>query len=263
MSERFHDTLDEADLHLWVDGRMTPEQLQAFEHRLRQSESMWAQAQAWRLQRQQLKGLHISVLDEEPPSYLAHWARKTERHAQTQTKWFKLGGMAASWCVALGLGWALGQPNNDHGFTQFAKQATMAHAVFQPEQRHPVEVTADQEPHLVQWLSNRLGQPLVVANLTPAGFDLLGGRLLPGDSGPRAQLMYQHDNGSRITIYVGIVNPASNPNTTMQLYADGTVSTLYWVANGKAIALSGQLPPNDLKGLAQYIYTQMINMQPI
>jgi anti-sigma factor RsiW len=37
---------------------------------------------------------------------------------------------------------------------RFVRQAAVAYAVYQPEQRHPVEVAADQQEHLVQWLSS-------------------------------------------------------------------------------------------------------------
>lgn len=40
---------------------------------------------------------------------------------------------------------------------QFACIAAVAYAVYSPEKRHPVEVGADQEQHLVNWLSKRLG----------------------------------------------------------------------------------------------------------
>ena len=64
--------------------------------------------------------------------------------------------------------------------------AIAAHRTFSVEVRHPVEVDAGQEPHLVQWLSKRLGHQLIVPDLTVAGFRLMGGRLLPAEDGPAA-----------------------------------------------------------------------------
>ena len=76
--------------------------------------------------------------------------------------------------------------------TEFVRQAAGVHAVYQPEQRHPVEVGAARQDHLVQWLSKRLGRPLKVPVLSTQGFELVGGRLLPGDASARAQFMYQN-----------------------------------------------------------------------
>ena len=42
--------------------------------------------------------------------------------------------------------------------SEFARQAVLAHVVYSPEVRHPVEVRAAQQEHLVQWLSKRLGR---------------------------------------------------------------------------------------------------------
>jgi anti-sigma factor RsiW len=53
--------------------------------------------------------------------------------------------------------------------------AIAAHRTFAVEVRHPVEVDAGQEAHLVQWLSKRLGRQLVMPDLTVAGFRLMGG----------------------------------------------------------------------------------------
>jgi anti-sigma factor RsiW len=72
------------------------------------------------------------------------------------------------------------------------RQAGFAHAVYLPEKRHPVEVAAAEQDHMVQWLSKRLGKPLKIPQLGAQGFELVGGRLLPGDSGARAQFMFQN-----------------------------------------------------------------------
>src|SRR5207253_2844674 len=80
--------------------------------------------------------------------------------------------------------------------------ALAAHRTFAVEVRHPVEVDAAQEAHLVQWLSKRLGRPLVVPDLSATGFHLIGGRLLPSEGGPAAQLMYENGTGERLTVYV-------------------------------------------------------------
>ena len=78
----------------------------------------------------------------------------------------------------------------------------VAHAVYTPEVRHPVEVHADQEAHLTAWLSKRLGAPLKPPALADAGYQLVGGRLLPGATGSVAQFMYEDASHQRLTLYV-------------------------------------------------------------
>jgi anti-sigma factor RsiW len=143
---------------------------------------------------------------------------------------------------------------------QFVHQATAAFAVYTPEVRHPVEVDAAQQQHLVQWLSKRLNRPLKLPTLAPSGYELVGGRLLPGDDGARAQFMYQNANGERVTLYVGAVEGAAGKGmgeTAFRFSNEGSVASFYWVENGFGYALSGKLPRQGLLVLAEAVYRQI------
>jgi anti-sigma factor RsiW len=136
----------------------------------------------------------------------------------------------------------------------------MAYAVFTPEVRHPVEVESAQQEHLAQWLSKRLGRPIRIVGLQDAGYALLGGRLLPGEDGTRAQFMYQSADGKRITLYLGAVAAASTldrQETAFRFAQEGKVASFYWVDQGFGYALSGELPRPELMTLAQLVYQQL------
>jgi anti-sigma factor RsiW len=122
-----------------------------------------------------------------------------------------------------------------------------------------VEVTAAQQEHLVQWLSKRLGRPLKVPLLTAQGYELMGGRLLPGDDGARAQFMYQNGAGQRLTLYLGALKPgaADARETSFRFLDDGPVPGFYWVDQGFGYALAGQLPRPALQELARAVYAQL------
>ena len=109
------------------------------------------------------------------------------------------------------------------GPATFPMRAARAHAVYAPEVRHPVEVDAKEQEHLVKWLSKRLGLTLKVPVLAPEGFELLGGRLLPGPEGPVAQFMYQDSAGKRLTLYVSKPSRADTL-TAFRFAQDGPVS---------------------------------------
>ena len=83
------------------------------------------------------------------------------------------------------------------GRTLITANAITAYRTYSVEVRHPVEVDAGQEAHLVQWLSKRLGRQLVVPDLASAGFRLMGGRLLPAKDGQAAKFMYENGNAER------------------------------------------------------------------
>ncbi|MCX4137173.1 MULTISPECIES: anti-sigma factor family protein [Paraburkholderia] len=167
-----------------------------------------------------------------------------------RTSWWQQAGVAAS-CVAMGValgsvpGWM--STNIAADSPVFAKRADIAFAVYAPEQRHPVEVAAPQRDQLVDWLSRRLGQRLSVPSLREYGFSLIGGRLLPGESGPAAQFMYQNTAGARLTMYVaGVPKDA----TAFRLFRDGNRSTFYWESQGTGCALTGLVSEVQLRSMA-------------
>jgi anti-sigma factor RsiW len=138
----------------------------------------------------------------------------------------------------------------------FARRATMAHAVYAPEVRHPVEVGADQEQHLVNWLSKRLGSELRVPHLSKLGFDLVGGRLLPGERGPVAQFMYQNAKGQRLTLYMRSSGEA-NRETSFRYDRQGKIGVFFWIDGPLGYALTGELNRTELLQVAKAVYDQL------
>jgi anti-sigma factor RsiW len=138
-----------------------------------------------------------------------------------------------------------------------ARRAAVAHATYSPEVRHPVEVGADQEAHLVTWLSKRLGTPLRAPKLESVGYSLVGGRLLPGDSGPVAHFMYQCNRGTRITLYVRS-DMGSNRSTAFRYAREGSIGVFYWVDSKIGYALSSaDISKDDLFKVANAAYQQL------
>src|SRR5690606_9736269 len=86
------------------------------------------------------------------------------------------------------------------------ESAVRAHSLYVRENRHAVEVSAAEKEHLVNWLSNRVTQPITPPDLTAEGFSFVGGRLLPpteyAETGPAAQLMYENAGSERVTVYI-------------------------------------------------------------
>ena len=138
----------------------------------------------------------------------------------------------------------------------FSMRAARAHLVYAPEVRHPVEVDATQQEHLVKWLSKRLALDLKVPLLTGEGFELLGGRLLPGPEGPVAQFMYQDSAGKRLTLYVSKPNRADQP-AAFRYAQEGPVSVFYWIDRDCGYALSGELDRPTLTRVATAVYRQL------
>lgn len=269
MNEPSFPTTDDPELHAYVDGRLDPLRQAAVEARLAGDPVLAHQVHAWKAQRLALRDMHADVLEQTIPPHLLQAAQMLDTRSSSVARWQRWGGMAAAILVAFGAGWAghvqwqdrtVATANGSRVAGQFVHQAVLAHSVYVPEVRHPVEVEAAQQQHLVQWLSKRLNRPLKLPSLAPSGYELVGGRLLPGESGARAQFMYQNGNGERVTLYVGAVDGAAGKGmgeTAFRFANEGGVASFYWVENGFGYAITGKLPRPGLLVLAEAAYRQL------
>ena len=245
--------ISEADLHAYVDDELErPRRTDVEAHVETQPEDA-ARVAAYAHLNDVLRARYDDILEQPVPARLtrppARRAPKVLRYAAA-LGWLTLGGLA---------GWQLHawQVRDDQASTPaWARRAAVAHIVYSPEVRHPVEVGADQEDHLVAWLSKRLGTPLRIPNLNGIGYGLVGGRLLPGERGPAAQFMYEDGQGQRLTLYVR-ANREQSRETAFRFAQDGPVRVFYWVDRGLGFALSAELEKEDLLRVANALYQQL------
>jgi anti-sigma factor RsiW len=208
-----------------------------------------------------LHELYDPVLREPVPEHLVRARQPRGRAYAVAAAWIALG-------LAIGLtaGWQLHQWRTppasasapEGAVPAFVKRAAVAHATYSPEVRHPVEVGADQEAHLVAWLSKRLGAPLRAPHLESVGYNLVGGRLLPGDPGsPVAHFMYQCKMGTRITLYVR-ANAPGNRETAFLYAPEGNIKVFYWIDRKLGYAISSaDIDKETLLKVAHAAYQQL------
>lgn len=243
---------EEGDLHAYVDGRLSEERRNEMEGFLATNPQEAERVRAYQQQNHMLRALFDPVLAESVP---AKWHKAPRRWSHS----VRPVAAAVVWIVVGGvLGWLVREQNivRSSKDYNFAKQAAVAHAVYTPEVRHPVEVSAAQEEHLVTWLSKRLGTPLKVPHLGGLGYELVGGRLLPGDQGPVAQFMYQDKNGQRLTLYVK-TDPSVVRETAFRFSQEGRVAVVYWIDRQLSYAVSGELRKDELLRIANAIYQKL------
>jgi anti-sigma factor RsiW len=244
--------ISEDDLHAWVDGRLDAARRADLEAWLAERPAERERLEAWQAQNRLLHGQFDVLLHEPVPARLSDTAAPRARpvwRMAASVAWLALGGL---------IGFALRGSLAPPGMAPEAalpRQAAIAHAVYSPEVRHPVEVAADQETHLVAWLSKRLGTPLKVPDLNEAGFALVGGRLLPGEGGPVAQFMYQDGGGRRLTLYV--CSQQGEKETAFRYAREGGIGVFYWLDGRLGYALSSELMQPELLKLATLVYRQL------
>jgi anti-sigma factor RsiW len=248
----------ELDLQAYADGNLTEERRAAVAAWLASHPEDAERIESYRRLGEELRSAYDGVLHEPVPAYLERLVRAGRlRRAALVAGLLGLG-------IALGAvgGWQLrsmqsvpaaaGDPT-----AALARRAAVAHATYSPEVRHPVEVGADQEAHLVTWLSKRLGTPLRAPKLESVGYSLVGGRLLPGENGPVAHFMYQCNRGTRVTLYVRS-DMGTNRSTAFRYAREGNVGVFYWVDSKLGYAVSsGDISKEDLLNVATAAYHQL------
>ncbi len=247
-------TISERDLHAYFDRQMDdPAQIAAVEAYLAAHPEEEARLREYRRVEDALRVGLDKVAQEPVPEALRAAVLAPPRRASWVAAAAGCGG------IVLGalLGWWLhGDPaaSGDGWRQALVEPARMAYAVYTPEVRHPVEVTAKEEGHLAAWLTKRLGARVTVPHLQAAGFNLVGGRLLPASDGsPAAQFMYEDDTGKRVTLYVRRTDGAETQAAFRYDVRDG-VGVFYWVDAEFAYALSGELTRERLLVAARMAY---------
>ncbi|CAB3731232.1 hypothetical protein LMG24238_05756 [Paraburkholderia sediminicola] len=248
-------------LSAFVDGELPPGERAAIEAQLAQQPQAAARVAAWRAQKAALQALCGAPQRSEHSESAGQGDADDEPAfivVRRTTPWWQRVGLAACWLAAgAGLALALGPlaPRLTGGAwnglggqpPSFAERADIAYAVYTPERRHPVEVAANEEEHLINWLSKRLNRPLSVPSLQEYGYSLVGGRLLPGEAGPAAQFMYENTSGARLTLYITGI---ARDETAFRLFRDGNRRTFYWVSDRMGYALSGPISEDKLRSIA-------------
>jgi len=274
----------EAELHAYADRQLTPERAAEVAAWLAHRPDEAARVRAWEAHKRELHALYDPVLDEAVPPAL-------RRRARRPASWSGRPALAAAAALLLvlaagGGGWTLrgmhdaplladAQRAND-----FPARAAIAHAVYAPEVKRPVEVDGAHEDQLVTWLSKRMGAPMQAPHLQSLGYALEGGRLLPGERGPVAQFMYRDEAGHRLTLYVSN-EKAGTPRTTadglatadlrgggrqadtaFRFASEGAVNVFWWVDGPFRYAITAPADRAALTQVSAEVYRQLAAAPP-
>jgi len=259
-------SMTEDDLQAWVDDALPAGRRGEIDDYLAAHPEEAERVRAYQAQKQALKAMFAPVLDEPVPQRLQTLAKPPvavdPQKRPILARW-SLQRIAAGLLIAMVSGVAgwLGHAQYQSAdrvaqMMPLPRQAAVAHVVFSPDVRRPVEVSADQEDQLVAWLSKRLGTPVRPPKLGALGYELIGGRLLPGNSGPVAQFMYHDTSGQRLTLYVTTENTA-NRDTGFRFAREGPVNVFYWIDGKFGYALSAGIDKGELARVATAVYDQL------
>lgn len=250
----------EDELHAYADGELPADRTLAVEDWLASHQDDAARVAAWRLQADSIRARFNNTANETVPARL-----KIEALLRSGRNWRTIAAAMVALAFLVGgvSGWmarsttevvaAAGDPADD-----LAQRALAAHKLYIGEIRHPIEVGAT-EMHLLPWLSRRLGTALRVPDFSAFDMKLLGGRLLPGEAGPAAMLMYENGSGDRITFYI---SKLEQPQTAFRYYTSDNIAAIRWVVSDYGYVVSGPADKMRLKELARSAFEQLENRAP-
>jgi anti-sigma factor RsiW len=252
--------VEEDDLHARIDGQLTHDRAENVDAYLAAHPEEQARFSQYAAQQQALRQAFIQQADGPIPARLrvANLLAGQRRRRLRQLR--RLAAVVGLILLGGIGGWAardLTGPLSSLPPGAVARMITAdaitAYRTYSVEVRHPVEVDAGQEAHLVQWLSKRLGRQLVVPDLGSAGFHLMGGRLLPAEDGPAAQFMYENGNAERVTLYL---RAGVGGETAFRYHEEGGIGAFYWSDEGFGYAITAKADRDLLLGIAEIVYQQ-------
>jgi RNA polymerase sigma factor (sigma-70 family) len=261
-------SFSESDIHRLVDGELPPARAAEVAAWVAADPVRVRLAEAYRQQRELLHQRYDALLREPVPAAMLETARSSPRRgaAANLAVLRRVAGIALLAVACAAGGWfgharfaGVAPLTAGDTMADLPERAAVAYAVYSPEVRHPVEVSASDEAHLVGWLSNRLATPVRAPVLGPQGFQLVGGRLLPGEDRPVAQFMYQNAAGKRLTLYLSTLTPgaAAPRESAFRFERVRNVNNFYWAEDNRAYALSGDIGREELMPVARAVYEQL------
>lgn len=241
----------EDDLHAFVDGQLPKSRCTTVLAYLGRHPEEVARLAAYATQKEELRArLEEIVQPSEDPktAALQHTLADRLTARSRYGEWLR---RAAAMAVLLGVGWWSNTLYHQYvadRLPDVVVEAAQAHEIFSGDRDRPVELTAVASPDLAAWFSSRLGEMVEIPSLRGMGLRLVGGRLLAGDQGPVAQLIYEDASGYRVTLCLSSEQSDSGPE--LEVVTLHGLTAGYWHEGDLTYALVAKATEQQLVTIA-------------
>ena len=240
----------EEELHAFIDGQLARRRCTAVLAYLGRHPTEVTRLAVYALQKEQLRRRleELELQSDNPTTAELQRALVNRLTRPGYRDWLR---RAAAMLVLLGAGWWSNTLYMNHVADRLpgvVVEAAQAHEIFGGDPNRPVELTAAAAADMAAWFSSRLGELVEVPSLQGMGLRLIGGRLLAGDDGPVAQLIYEDPSGYRLTLCL-----SSAPNdggSEVEVVTLEGLTAGYWHEGDLTYALVGDTSEQQLLAIA-------------
>ncbi len=201
-------------LSAFLDGELPADEMLAIETALASDPDLQAELETLMAVDAGLEALFESQLDVPVPLEMAATVRDASEElgvaevVKTRPSWVPalVAASIAAVILAGGGGYFLG--SGQIGSVQTAQAAVPGwlvdiadyHRIYSAQERHLVEVPAEESEHIETWLTATLGTDVRIPDLTSQGLEFAGARLLVAAGKPVSQLMYKDASGDVVAL---------------------------------------------------------------
>jgi anti-sigma factor RsiW len=249
--------ISEDDLHAYVDGALDAIRQAEVAAYLAEHPAMAARVDGFARQRAMLREALCPIAQEPLPPELSLRRMLDERPAPRKAPWHSAAAAIALLAAGGAGGWFgrdwWGHPA--HGLAALTREASENYQVYGPDHFRPVEIKAGDARPLLDWISQRIGQPVIAPDLTASGYRFMGGRLVATAHGPAGLFMYDDDRGTRLVMLVRTM--VQERSKAMSRYEDGGVAGFAWAQDGIGYSVVGGAKTETLHPIADELRRQL------
>ena len=239
---------EEALLLAYADGELGSEDISAVERLLAADPAARAQLQVYRDTASLLRGGCAEAFYQDAPTHSAAPLPEANRGTVRRT----LLALAASILIGImgfGVGLKIGELPPSH-FEALLGDIAEYHNVYARDPAHLVELPASQQAEIERWLGRSIGVKITIPDLSRAGYQFIGGRLLVGDGKPVAQLLYSRPGA--LPLGICVTAPRDAPEQ-VKVEHRGGLTLAGWREGAYTYVIVGDLADGPMLDLAQHI----------
>jgi len=247
--------ISEEALHGYVDQQLDPERRAAVEQYLQCHPAEAVRVADYRAHREGLRAAFAPFADAPLPPSL-NLARLVEARLRPRRMAWR---MAAAVLLGVGIGtsgswWLASRDASGAALDTLVDEAAVSYATFVPNAERPVQFSAADPQQLAKWVGSRLNRKLIPPDLSAAGYELLGGRVVATGHGAAALFIYKDGRGVPLAVFA---RPTDAADTATIAEVDvGATDGCAWIEHGIGYTVTGAESYARLLELSKHIRAQ-------